>query len=145
VNGGVSVPAVRRIPGEVYRRQIQAVDGYDLSECLVARIPIESLALTNWLRVKGEDIEHVRVLAELEDKLPPIVVHRATTRVIDGMHRVRAARLRGASHIDAILFDGTEHDAFLLAVQLNAVHGLPLSRADRVAAAVRIMSSCPQW
>jgi ParB-like chromosome segregation protein Spo0J len=145
VNGGVPVAAVGRIPGEAYRRQIQAVDGYDLSECLVARIPIANLALTNWLRVKGEDIDHVRVLAELEDKLPPIVVHRATTRVIDGMHRVRAAMLRGAAHIDAVLFEGTEHDAFLLAVQLNAVHGLPLSRADRVAAAVRIMYSSPQW
>jgi ParB-like chromosome segregation protein Spo0J len=145
VNGGVPVPAVERIPGEAYRRQIQAVDGYGLSECLVARIPIASVALTNWLRVKGEDTDHVRVLAELEDELPPIVVHRTTMRVIDGMHRVRAAMLRGAAHIDAILFDGTEHDAFLLAVQLNAVHGLPLSRADLVAAAVRIMYSSPQW
>jgi hypothetical protein len=148
VNGNAPVPALRavgRIPGETYSRQIQAVDGYDLSECSVAWVPVASLALTNWLRVKGEDINHVRVLAELEDKLPPIVVHRATARVIDGMHRVRAAMLRGAAHIDAVLFEGSERDAFLLAVQLNVAHGLPLSRADRAAAAVRIMCSCPQW
>jgi hypothetical protein len=61
------------------------------------------------------------------------------------MHRVRAAMLCGAAHIDAILFEGAEDEAFLLAVRLNAAHGLPLSRADRVAAAVRIISSCPQW
>lgn len=35
--------------------------------------------------------------------MPPIVVHRATMRVIDGMHRVRAAKLRGAAHVAAIL------------------------------------------
>lgn len=148
MNGRAPVPAlhsVGHIPGEAYRREIQAVDGYDLSECLVARVPIAGLALTNWVRVKGEDVNHVRVLAELDDKLPPIVVHRATVRVIDGMHRVRAAILRGAAHIDAILFEGTEHDAFLLGVQLNAAHGLPLSRADRAAAAVRLICSYPQW
>lgn len=134
------VPALRAV-GHIRAE----ADGYDLTECPVARVPVADLALTNWLRVKGEDINHVRILAELDDKLPPIVVHRATARVIDGMHRVRAAMLRGAAHIDAILFEGTEHDAFLLGVRLNAAHGLPLSRADRAAAAVRIMYSCPQW
>lgn len=133
------------IPEEAYSLQIQAVDGYGLSEYSVVRVPVASLTLTNWLRVKGEDLKHVRVLAELEDKLPPIVVHRATMRVIDGMHRVRAAMLRGAAHVAAILFEGTEDDAFLLALQLNVAHGLPLSRADRVAAAVRIMCSNPRW
>jgi ParB-like chromosome segregation protein Spo0J len=147
VNNGVPVPAldVGCLLEEAYNRQIQAVDGYGLSEYSVTRVPIASLTLTNWLRVKGEDSKHVRVLAELEDKLPPIVVHRATMRVIDGMHRVRAAMLRGAAHVAAILFEGTEDDAFLLAVQLNVAHGLPLSRADRAAAAVRIMRSSPRW
>lgn len=147
MNDGVPVPApdVGCIPEEEYSRQIQAVDGYGLSEYLVTRVPVASLILTNWLRIKGEDFKHVCVLAELEDKLPPIVVHRATMRVIDGMHRVRAAKLRGAAHVAAILFEGTEDDAFLLAVRLNVAHGLPLSRADRVAAAVRIMCSNPRW
>jgi ParB-like chromosome segregation protein Spo0J len=97
------------------------------------------------LRVKGEDIKHVRTLAEVGDDLPPIVVHRATMRVIDGMHRVRAAILSGAAYIEALLFEGAEDEAFLLAVRLNVTHGLPLSRADRVAAAVRIIHSSPQW
>jgi ParB-like chromosome segregation protein Spo0J len=97
------------------------------------------------LRVKGEDIKHVRALAEVEDELPPIVVHRATMQVIDGMHRVRAAILSGVAYIEALLFEGAEDEAFLLAVRLNVTHGLPLSRADRVAAAVRIIHSSPQW
>jgi hypothetical protein len=97
------------------------------------------------LRVKGEDIKHVRALAEVGNELPPIVVHRATMQVIDGMHRVRAAILSGVAHVEALLFEGAEDEAFLLAVRLNVAHGLPLSRADRVAAAIRIIHSSPQW
>ena len=66
-------------------------------------------------------------------------------QVIDGMHRVRAAMLSGAAYIEALLFDGAEDEAFLLAVRLNVVHGLPLSRADRMAAAARIIHSSPRW
>ena len=66
-------------------------------------------------------------------------------QVIDGMHRVRAAILSGVAYIEALLFEGAEDEAFLLAVRLNVTHGLPLSRADRVAAAVRIIHSSPQW
>jgi hypothetical protein len=137
--------AERRMPEAARKRQLQRVDDCDLSEYPTTRVSVTDLVLTNWLRVKGEDIKHVRTLAEVEDDLPPIVVHRATMRVIDGMHRVRAAILSGAAYIEALLFEGAEDEAFLLAVRLNAAHGLPLSRADRVAAAVRIIHSSPQW
>ncbi|WP_241968536.1 streptomycin biosynthesis protein [Streptomyces sp. ICBB 8177] len=72
-------------------------------------------------------------------------MHRQTMRVIDGMHRLRATALRGESTIAVRYFDGTEHDAFVLAVRLNATHGLPLSRGDRAAAATRILATHPQW
>jgi ParB-like chromosome segregation protein Spo0J len=127
------------------KRRLHAVDDCDLGEYPTTRVPVNDLVLSNWLRVKGEDIKHVRVLAEVEDQLPPIVVHRATMQVIDGMHRVRAAMLSGAAYIEALLFDGAEDEAFVLAVRLNVAHGLPLSRADRVAAVVRIIYSNPQW
>ncbi len=42
---------------------------------------------------------HARSLAQTEADLPPIVVHRTTTRVIDGMHRLTAAGLRGEREI----------------------------------------------
>jgi ParB-like chromosome segregation protein Spo0J len=125
--------------------RLQAVNDCDLSEYPTKLVPVTDLVLSNWLRVKGEDIKHVRALAEVEDELPPIVVHQATMRVIDGMHRVRAAMLSGVDSIEALLFDGDEDEAFLLAVRLNVAHGLPLSRGDRVAAAVRIIHSSPQW
>jgi ParB-like chromosome segregation protein Spo0J len=85
------------------------------------------------------------VLAELDVNLPPVLVHRPTMRVIDGMHRVRAAVLRGRDTIEVRFFDGTEDAAFILAVEANIAHGLPLSRADRTAAAVRIIVSRPHW
>ncbi|WP_395570344.1 helix-turn-helix domain-containing protein [Streptomyces sp. BK79] len=96
-------------------------------------------------RLAGEDAQHVRVLAESDLDWPPITVHRPTMRVVDGVHRVRAARLRGEERIAACFVDGTAEDAFVLAVRLNTRHGMPLSRADRAAAAARLIESRPGW
>lgn len=85
------------------------------------------------------------LLAKVETNLPPIVVHRGTMRVIDGMHRLRAAELRGNDVIEVLFFEGAESDTFALAVELNHDHGLPLSRADRTAAATRLLASHPEW
>ncbi len=117
----------------------------DAVEDDVESIPISSLVLAGSPRLQGEDEGHIRSLAESDLPFPPIVVHRATLRVLDGMHRLRVALLRGDTTIDARFYDGSEEDAFVLAVRLNAGHGLPLSRADRSAAARRIMGSHPHW
>lgn len=107
-------------------------------------INISSLVDAHSPRSSGEDAEHVRRLASSDLPFPPIIVHRPTMRVIDGMHRVRAARLRGENTIEVEFFDGSEDDAFLIAVKINAKHGLPLSTADRTAAVLRIFRSHPQ-
>ncbi|WP_409496874.1 ParB N-terminal domain-containing protein [Amycolatopsis sp. cmx-11-12] len=96
-------------------------------------------------RVDGVDDDHVRALTQFGASLPPIVVHRSTMRVIDGMHRLRVAASSGWTTIEARFFEGTADDAFVVAVQSNARHGLPLSRADRAAATARILVSHPQW
>ncbi|GGO45975.1 hypothetical protein GCM10012286_35800 [Streptomyces lasiicapitis] len=86
------------------------------------------------------------MLAESEAELPPILVHRPTMRVIDGMHRLRAALLRGVDRIDVMFVQNLDgRDLFLLAVKANVTHGLPLTLADRRAAAARIVVSHPQW
>jgi hypothetical protein len=64
-------------------------------------------------------------------------------RVIDGNHRLMAASLRGQEVIDVEFFDGSPEEAFLRAVEANIVHGLPLTQADRSAAALRILKSHP--
>ncbi|WP_305783771.1 ParB/RepB/Spo0J family partition protein [Symbioplanes lichenis] len=111
----------------------------------VRMVPTGSLRGAFSPRSGGEDEAHVRVLAESETELPPILVHRPTGRVIDGMHRLRAARLRGMRDIPARFFDGSESEAFVLAVRSNVTHGLPLSTADRRQAARRILASHPHW
>lgn len=111
----------------------------------VVRLPIRSLRPATSPRLKGESPEHVRALAGVIDSLPPIIVHQPTMRIVDGMHRVRAAVERGETTIVARLFDGTENEAFVLAVRENVGHGLPLSLADRKAAAGRIIADNPAW
>ncbi|ALG15422.1 hypothetical protein AOZ06_39690 [Kibdelosporangium phytohabitans] len=108
-------------------------------------LPIDSLNPADSPRLSGIDSTRAHAMAESGTDLPPIVVHRQTMRVIDGAHRLRAAQLRGADRIQARLFDGTADAAFVLAVEANVVHGLPLSPEDREAAVVRIVFSHPQW
>jgi ParB-like chromosome segregation protein Spo0J len=107
-------------------------------------VPVLSLRPADSPRLNGEDKAHIARLVETETPLPPILVDRRTMRVIDGMHRLMAASLQGRETIDVIFFDGSEADVFLRAVQENIAHGLPLSQADRRAAAERIIASHPQ-
>ena len=93
----------------------------------------------------GIDLEHVRRLAESEVEFEPILVHRETLRVVDGMHRVHAMMLRNQPSLAAQWFDGDERAAFLLAVESNVLHGLPLSREERKQAALRILHYHPDW
>ncbi|WP_369201035.1 ParB/RepB/Spo0J family partition protein [Streptomyces sp. PU-14G] len=108
-------------------------------------VALDSLRASDSPRLEGENSGHVRTLAELECLLPPILVHRETMRVIDGMHRLRAAELRGEKQIRVEFFEGDESETFALSVKLNITHGLRLSQVDRKAAAKRIIEAHPDW
>lgn len=110
-----------------------------------AVVQIESIAAGETPRLNGVDPEHVHLLAKTGSTLPPILVERSTMRVIDGMHRLRAALARGQSTIEVEFFDGSERAAFVRAVEANIAHGLPLSLADRRAAAQRMIDLYPEW
>ncbi|MDQ0752997.1 hypothetical protein QF034_007228 [Streptomyces africanus] len=111
----------------------------------IEEVEISSLSMGDSPRISGESPEHVEMLAAVDVPLPPIMVHRPTTRVIDGMHRLRASMLMGRKTIAVRFFDGTEEDAFVLAVKSNITHGLPLSATDRRHAAERIIATHPRW
>jgi ParB-like chromosome segregation protein Spo0J len=111
----------------------------------VTSVEIKRLVVDGSPRLAGEDPEHTRVLADVDDVLPPITVHQPTMQVIDGLHRVRAALLNGKSVIAARLVDCDADTAFVLAVKANIAHGLPLSPTDRKAAAASIIASHPHW
>jgi hypothetical protein len=107
-------------------------------------VSIASLLPADSPRLEGQDAEHVGRLMEIDEPLPPILVERRSMRVIDGMHRLTVALLRGDESILVEFFDGTAEEAFLRAVEANVTHGLPLSKEDRRAATERIISSRPE-
>lgn len=95
-------------------------------------------------RFREEDADHTKALAEIAaELLPPIIVHWPSMIVIDGLHRSRAALLRGERTIRVRFFKGTPDEAFLLSVEANHSHGLPLSLAERKAAAARLVTVFP--
>ncbi|MFS8201110.1 hypothetical protein ACLVWQ_20765 [Streptomyces sp. CWNU-52B] len=106
-------------------------------------VPVDSLLPGDSPRIKGLDQEYVDTLGVLDEELPPIVVHRPTGRVVDGMHRLAAARARGDRTISAYLLEVPERSLFTVAVSLNTSHGKPLTHSDRLAAAVRILKENP--
>nr|WP_207922519.1 ParB N-terminal domain-containing protein [Micromonospora sp. KC606] len=107
-------------------------------------MPVEALRRGDSPRLAGEDPGHIDFLAQTEMPLPPILVHQTTMRVIDGNHRLRAAERRGQATIAVRFFEGDDERAFVEAVRANQAHGLPMSLADREAAAVRVLRSGPQ-
>lgn len=111
----------------------------------VARVRIDELRAADSPRTAGQNADHVKALAESRSPLLPIVVHRATMRVVDGMHRLAAARLRGEQEVDIVFVACAEKDLFVHAVQLNIEHGLTLTLTERKDAAVRILHSHPHW
>ncbi|MEV5606268.1 transcriptional regulator [Streptomyces sp. NPDC052299] len=115
----------------------------DLPAHFTQPVRISTLAAADTPRLDGIDEAHALRLSEVFASLPPILVHRPTLRVIDGMHRVRAATLLGLDLIDAQFFDGAPDEAFIQSVARNIAHGLPLSIADRRAAAARILGAFP--
>jgi ParB-like chromosome segregation protein Spo0J len=111
----------------------------------VENVPLAAIRSSYTPRKTKANESHIQVLAQSPLPLPPIVVHRGSMRVIDGVHRLRATELRGHSTIAARLFEGNDAEAFALAVHLNVTHGLPLTLAERKAAAQRVLQSYPHW
>ncbi len=110
-------------------------------------VPVGSLVPGCYLRQEGTDAAHVRLLADAADaaSLPSILVQKNGSRIIDGMHRIEVAKLRGEWNIRARLVECTDSEALVLAVKANTLHGLPLSRVDRVSGAKRILSAHADW
>ncbi|WP_079125350.1 ParB/RepB/Spo0J family partition protein [Streptomyces lushanensis] len=127
------------------KRRIEYPHGLSIELSSVESVPIRSILPGDSPRLAGEDHAHAQVLANIEGRLPPIVVHRQSMRVIDGSHRCLAALLRGQENIEVRFFEGPEELLFLIAVRENIAHGLPLSRADREAAARRVLAAQPRW
>jgi ParB-like chromosome segregation protein Spo0J len=86
----------------------------------------------------------VQALKELHGQWPPILVATADRSVVDGLHRVHAARALGLSRLPCEFFAGTESAAYEEFVRRNTSHGLPLSLREREQAARRILQARPE-
>jgi len=110
-----------------------------------AEICLDDLCLGPSRRAGGIDAGHVRALQELGGRWPPILVASTDRTVVDGLHRVHAARALGLAHLPCEFFTGGEEEAFAEFVRRNASHGLPLTLEEREAAARRMLRSHPDW
>ena len=89
------------------------------------------------------DQEHVNMLVEVIDQVPPIIVEQRTMTVIDGLHRTEAARRAGRLEIAAVIFTGSEVEALALAIKANVGHSKSLTREERRAAAGTLLREAP--
>ncbi len=118
-----------------------------VSDCLseLRLLSLSDLNVDCSLREDGIDPRHVEALSELEGHWSPVLVWGPGNLVVDGAHRVAAAKRLGLTTIPAQSFDGSMADAFVESVQRNSKHGLPLTLRDRVRAARRIVRILPEW
>jgi ParB-like chromosome segregation protein Spo0J len=108
-------------------------------------LPVDQVREGEGVRSRGLDEGHVAALMETAGEWPPVVVWGEQNLVLDGAHRLTAARRLGQATIVAIRFIGTPDEAYVESVSRNVQHGLPLSMVDRRRAATRVLAKHPDW
>jgi ParB-like chromosome segregation protein Spo0J len=118
-----------------------------IDELPIVDVLVSSLVPGFFLRQAGTDAAHVQLLADAAGsaQLPPIIVQQHTSRIIDGLHRCEVAKQCRQEYIRAHVIDCSDEEALILAVRSNTLHGMPLSKVDRIAGAKRILSANPDW
>jgi hypothetical protein len=97
------------------------------------------------LREDGLDEARVDALVDANGAWGPILVQRHDHKVIDGAHRVAAARRLGLDRLEAETFDGDPVEVVIEFVRRHGADGLALTVADRKKAAARVLSTRPEW
>lgn len=92
---------------------------------------------------EGVDPGYVARLGEAIEDWPPLTLRAGDLKIIDGHLRVLAARQLPAAArpatLRAVVLDIDDADAALERVVRNSCHGLPLTRAERLQAASRLI------
>jgi ParB-like chromosome segregation protein Spo0J len=108
-------------------------------------VPLSALPVGHAWRVRGLDDGHVTALAASYGSLPPVVVRRGDRTIVDGAHRVAAARRLGMYAIAVEWFDGDDLQAFEAFVNRNTAHGLELTVEDRKQGVLGVLVAAPFW
>jgi DNA-binding CsgD family transcriptional regulator len=122
--------------------------GFKIPDCLsnVVMVRIDEIRDVDFhLRIGGLKSACVADLARLNGNWPPIVLLPGVNSVVDGRHRLAAAKRLGHASIASVFFNGSAEDAFVRAVHLNVRQGLPLTLKERERAALRILKSHWDW
>jgi hypothetical protein len=96
-------------------------------------------------RLRPADASHVRILVDVLDETPPVLVLSEGQRVLDGFMRLDAARSLGRTEVVARWVTGDEAVAWDQAFRENCSHGLPFSARQRRQAALRLLALAPHW
>ncbi|MFI0450326.1 ParB N-terminal domain-containing protein [Actinomadura sp. 6N118] len=112
-----------------------------------SEVAVSALSPGLGLRQSGTNSAHVQLLMDASGtvELPPLLVQEEGWRVIDGLHRLEAAKLRGDTVVKARFVDCTDSEAVVLAMKANSSHGLPLSKTDRMFGAKSVLAAHPDW
>ncbi|MHB9133801.1 MAG: ParB/RepB/Spo0J family partition protein [Armatimonadota bacterium] len=91
-------------------------------------------------RLHGVDLEVVEYYASIYKEViwPPILVDRATHKLLDGWHRVEAAKRAGIYTLPVQWVDAKEEELFAIAVKANMSHGVHLKKEERFLAIARL-------
>ncbi|KAB2343609.1 ParB/RepB/Spo0J family partition protein [Actinomadura rudentiformis] len=112
-----------------------------------SEVAVSALSPGLGLRQSGTNAAHVQLLMDASGtvELPPLLVQEEGWRVIDGLHRLEAAKRRGDTVVKARFVDCTDSEAVVLAMKANSSHGLPLSKTDRMFGAKSVLAAHPDW
>lgn len=105
-----------------------------------------NLVLSDVYRIREAlDEDAVERYSSILASLPPIKVARMNGQLflIDGFHRVEAAKRKGENGMMAEVFEVTEDVAYEMAVKANVLHGLPLRAKERRHAAEEMLKRFP--
>jgi ParB-like chromosome segregation protein Spo0J len=133
-------------PGRIASSVERAGNGpSDADHAVVVRLELKTLKLGMSPRIGEQDLEHAQALAHVLDKCPPVLVESGSNIVVDGVHRILAARMMGRTEIAARYFVGSHQEALVEAVRANISHGKPLTLNERTSAARRILQMVAEW
>jgi ParB-like chromosome segregation protein Spo0J len=105
------------------------------------KVAISEITLADDINIRqGLREDAVERYAEILDELPPITLWRPNGKLllVDGWHRIAAARRLGRTDIEAEVHEGDRTEAMVAAILANTKHGVPLSMAERNEGIVRL-------
>jgi len=108
-------------------------------------IAVSALPVGHEWRADGLDENRVTALAACYSRLPPVLVNRRDRTIVDGAHRVAAARRLGMHAVRVEQFDGTHIEAFAEFIARNSADGLAVTAEDRRRGVVGILATQPAW